>query len=405
MSRSPVGAPRFPRRLLRVAAAATLVLVAGSCDKVPLLAPTSSTITLSINRTTLPVNGTAEVTATVIESAGTSVQNGTLVTFVTNLGTFDPPEAETRGGRATVTFHAGTRSGTALLSASSGGNRAADVEVLVGGAAAEHVVVLTDPTSVPVTGGIVQVTAVVTDSSGNPLPGAPLVFSSDNGTLSSSSGVTDASGEARVSLTTNRETIVRASVAGKEGTATVRAISLPLITISVPAAAVTAGTPVAFTLATPAPPTGATANPIVSLSVDFGDGNTVQLSPGSTSVTHAYGSAGTYTATARAVDSSGLVGTSSTSVVVLSQGGLDVTLSFMPNPATAGEIVTFSATVTGAANIVSYKWNFGDNTGADGTSSTIQHRYSGAAFYNAEVTVTATDGRTGTGTRIVQVVP
>lgn len=401
MSRPSLGASRCLQSALVVA----LAVLAGSCDKVPLFAPSSSTITLSINRTTLPINGTAEVTATVIESAGTSVQNGTLVTFVSNLGTFDPPEAETEGGRATVTFRAGSRSGTARLSATSGGNRAADVEVLVGAAAAQQVTVRAEPTSVPVTGGTVQVTSVVTDVSGNPLPGAQVIFSADAGTLSSSSSLTDDSGEARVSLTTNRETIVRANVASREGTVTIRAVSLPLVTISAPSTAVTAGAPVSFTLATPAPPAGTVTNPITSLSVDFGDGRAVQLSPGTTSVTHAYSSAGTYTATARAVDSAGLVGSSSASVVVLAQSGLDVAVTFTPNPAVAGAIVTFTATVTGSPGVVSYRWDFGDSTGHTGTSSSIQHRYSGAAFYNVSVTVTTTDGRTGTGTRIVQVVP
>ncbi len=401
MSRPSLGASRCLPSALAVALAA----LAGSCDKVPLFAPTASTITLSINRTTLPINGTAEVTATVIESAGTSVQNGTLVTFTSNLGTFEPPEAETQGGRATVTFRAGARSGTALLSATSGGNRAADVEVLVGAAAAQQVTVRAEPTSVPVTGGTVQVTSVVTDVSGNPLPGAQVVFSADAGTLSSSSSLTDDNGEARVSLTTNRETIVQANVASRVGTVTVRAISLPLVTISAPATAVTAGAPVSFTLATPTPPAGTVTNPITSLSVEFGDGRSVQLSPGTTSVTHAYSSAGTYTATARAVDSAGLVGTSSASVVVLAQSGLDVTVTLSPVSPQAGAIVTFTATVTGSPGVVSYRWDFGDGTGHTGTSSSIQHRYSGAAFYNVTVTVTTTDGRTGTGTRIVQVVP
>jgi adhesin/invasin len=161
------------------------MLFAAACDKVPLLAPTESTVNLTVSTTTLAVNGTAQVIATVIEQAGTPVQNGTHVTFTGSLGTFEPPEAVTQNGKAVTTFRAGGQSGTAMIGAVSGAARAEEVEVKIGGAAAEQVSVRSTPTSVPVTGGTAQVIAVVTDASGNPLPGAPVVFTADNGTLSS----------------------------------------------------------------------------------------------------------------------------------------------------------------------------------------------------------------------------
>jgi adhesin/invasin len=405
MSRTSRGVSRSLPRLLASALAAVLAVVTGSCDKVPLFAPTESTITLTLNRTTLPVNGTAAVTATVIRSAGHSVQNGTLVTFVSNLGTFDPPEAETEGGRATSTFHAGSHSGTARLTATSGGNRAEEVEVLVGAAAAEHVTVRAEPTSVPVTGGTVQVISVVSDVSGNPLPGAQVIFSSDNGTLSSSSALTDASGEARVSLTTNRETIVRANVAGKEGTATVRATSLPQVTITGPSAPVAAGSPATFALSTPAP--NGIGNPIVSIVVDFGDGQSLQVSPGTTSVIHIYNHPGIYTATARATDSAGVVGTSSASVVVQQSPGVDVSITQSPaNPVPAPRIVTFTAALPAGISAVSYTWDFGEpgKPSVTTSSSVVQYTYPpGAQTYNVSLTVVTTDGRTGTASRVVHI--
>ena len=57
-----------------------------ACDKMPLLAPQASTITLSTASTVVQANGTTEIRATVLESSGTPVQNGTTVTFTTNLG-------------------------------------------------------------------------------------------------------------------------------------------------------------------------------------------------------------------------------------------------------------------------------------------------------------------------------
>ena len=67
-----------------------------SCDKVPLLAPTASVITVVSSRSVLPINGTAQIIATVIEQSGTPTHNGTLVTFTTTLGTLDPREAMTQ---------------------------------------------------------------------------------------------------------------------------------------------------------------------------------------------------------------------------------------------------------------------------------------------------------------------
>ena len=71
----------------------------GSCTKVPLLAPTASVITVVSSRTVLPINGTAQIIATVIEQSGTAAHNGTLVTFTTTLGTLDPQETVTDGAR------------------------------------------------------------------------------------------------------------------------------------------------------------------------------------------------------------------------------------------------------------------------------------------------------------------
>ncbi len=198
--------------LLAVLAFATLA----SCDKVPLTAPTESTIELAISTTVVPINGTAEIIASVIEKAGTPVHNGTVVTFTATFGTVEPREAQTHGGKATVKFIGSSQSGTAKIGAFSGASRAEEIEIKVGAAAAERIAVRADPTTVPATGGTVQLIAIVTDASGNPLRGAPVVFSADSGSLASNTVTTDEFGQAQTSLTTNRETIAKAAVAAKE---------------------------------------------------------------------------------------------------------------------------------------------------------------------------------------------
>src|SRR4026207_2395159 len=64
------------------------VLALVACDKVPLTSPTGTTITLSVSQTTVPINGSIEVIAAVIEAGGTAVHDGTSVTFTGGLGTF-----------------------------------------------------------------------------------------------------------------------------------------------------------------------------------------------------------------------------------------------------------------------------------------------------------------------------
>ena len=129
-----------------------LVVLTG-CDKVPLLAPTNTTIRLNVGLGVLPIAGSTEITAIVIESAGTPVQNGTVVTFTSTLGTTEPREARTTNGQATVRYVAGSQSGTAKVGAFSGGSKSDLVDILVGAAAAGAVALRASTPFVPATGG------------------------------------------------------------------------------------------------------------------------------------------------------------------------------------------------------------------------------------------------------------
>src|SRR5262249_6902077 len=120
---------RSPRAVLAIVLL-TAGLLTTACDKVPLLAPSGSTITLTAAATTLPLNGTTQLIAQVLEAGGTPPQDGTLVTFITTLGSVNPPEAETHGGKVIVVFNAGTQNGTAVITASSGGASASGVNAV-----------------------------------------------------------------------------------------------------------------------------------------------------------------------------------------------------------------------------------------------------------------------------------
>jgi PKD repeat protein len=372
-----------------------LVTAVAACDKVALLAPTGSTVTVSISSTSVAGNGTAQIMATVIEAGGTPVHDGTEVTFQASVGVVDPPAARTEGGVARAIFRANGASGTASIVAFSGGARSEAVEVRVGSAAAETVSVRATPSSIPPNGGPIQVTATVRDVSGNSLPAAQVVFSTDNGTLSSSSALTDTNGEATVTLLTTRQTTVRANVAGKEGTATISVASFPTAGITLNPASPVAGQTFQATIAVTVPQGG---SPVQNIIVDFGDGTVRTLggSAGNQSqvVSHAYSRPGTYTITVTLVDAAGERSTSAT-VVTVQTAQVGVSVAASPSPATAGSAVAVTATITNPSNapITSVRFNFGDGTSSTqavaGNSAQTQHTYqSGGTF---TITATATD--------------
>ena len=211
-----------PRRLPFVLLAGVLALASAACDKVPLLAPTNSTIALSAPTRVLPTNGTVTLTAIVSEQNGSPVQNGTTVRFTTTLGRLDPAEAQTRNGMATTTFFAGTQSGVAdiravsgnagLGSTSSSSSTAAGqstLQITVGAAAVKAITLRANPSTVGATGGQVELTANVVGDNGTPLDQVLVTFGADQGSLSAQTATTDANGQAKTTLTTSVRTSVK----------------------------------------------------------------------------------------------------------------------------------------------------------------------------------------------------
>jgi hypothetical protein len=388
------------------------IVSAAACDKVPLLAPTQSTINLIASTTTLPINGTAQVIATVIEQAGTPVQNGTTVTFTGSLGTFDPPEATTVNGKATTTFRAGGTSGTATIGAVSGGAKAEGVEIKIGGAAAETVTLRAEPATVPATGGEVRLVAVVTDASGNALVGAPVLFTTDNGQLGAASIVTNAFGEARTTLTTSRTSVVKARVGTKEGQVTINVTNLG-VSITPPATPPVAGLQATFTI-TPTSTGGGAGSPgnvIRSVVVDWGDGTVPQnlgAISAATTVSHVYTRADTFTITATVTDNTGQSSSSSTSVTV-QRAVVNVSFTNPPPTAQVGASVSFQVAVTNTNNvpIVRVVVSFGDGQSATlpASGGTASHVYSAAGSFTVTATATDQTGGTFTASHVIRIDP
>src|SRR5207249_11107610 len=169
-----------------------------ACQKVPLLAPSGSTIVLTASQTAVSSAGTAQLVAQVLEPAGTPPHSGTHVIFTTSLGTISPTEVETDvNGQARATFSANGMNGTAIISASSGGASATGnnaVRIAVGTAGVGKVILNANPTVISALSGTSVITAAISDINGNPLSSAQVAFSTTAGSLDATLVTTDTNG-------------------------------------------------------------------------------------------------------------------------------------------------------------------------------------------------------------------
>lgn len=401
---------------LHVAIVGVVALLA-ACDKVPLLAPANSRISLSANATTVPTNGSVGLSAFVTESSGTPVQNGTTVRFTTTLGTVTPTEAQTTNGVAVATFQAGASSGVAEIHAISGGaagtNGSGDsatttnvVRITVGAAAANKISVRANPASVPASGGTVAISASVTGGAtandNNPVPGVPVSFSTTAGTLSSTTAITDQNGIAQVTLTTDRKATVTAS-AGAATPATVDVTANPAasVTLAVSPASPGVGQPVLLTV-TPA------ADTTPNVVVDWGDGSSSSLGTvrSAQTVGHSYRNPGSYGITAVA-NQDGITYQTSTAVTVAPPPSVAVSVS--PSSGTTTTTFIFTVTPATANGVKDVTIDFGDGDSIDlgsiTSASTVSHRYGGAGSYSVKVTETDGTGNTTSAVTVVTVTP
>ncbi len=430
-------------RLRRAVALAGVVfasaLLVGGCQRVPLLAPSGSTITLIASATALPVNGSTTLIAQVIEASGTPPQQGTTVSFTTTLGSFQPSQAETDiSGRAIVKFLAGTGSGSATITAISGGasvSSASALKILIGTAAVGRVIVSANPTLVPALGGTTTITAVIIDVNGNPLSAAPVSFSTTAGTLADAFVNADQSGLAQTTLRTSTAATVTASVGAQgapssggatttpttppaagttagqaSGTVTVGIASSPTLVITPPATPPSAGLPAAFAFVVTAAANNGSS--VRDVTVNWGDGQTQDLGAitGSATVAHVYRSAASYSITASVTDSSGNVVNVSTFVTVLAPV-LTLTIT-PPSPAPSANLpatFTFAATAPAGDAVRNVTVNWGDGTANQDlgaiSSTTVSHVFKTAGTYPITGTVLDVGGNTATVSTSVTVIP
>ena len=243
----------------------------------------------------------------------------------------------------------------------------------------------------------------VEDASGTGLSGIPVTFTTDAGTLTAGSATTDQSGVATTTLNTTRQSKVTINVAGKTAEVTVGLNPRTGISITAPSTTISAGLPATFTINV-----SNTAN-IRDVTVDFGDGSSQSLGAisGSTPIQHTYSEAGTYTVRATAIDSTGFTETVATSVTILPGQAPSVTITpSNANPA-PGEVVTFTANVSGlTSTVVRYEWSFGPGA-TPPTAVTTGNRatttYTTLGSKTVTVTVVQATGPSGDGLTVVNV--
>jgi PKD repeat protein len=282
----------------------------------------------------------------------------------------------------------------------------------VGTAAVERVILTANPQTVGPTGGPSEIQARVEDVTGAALPGVPVNFSADAGTLNPATATTDESGVARTTLNTSRVTKVTANVGGKTAEVTVQVNPRTGITISVgtgtsTGGSIAAGLPATFTVNVAAPSTTGPSPNIRDVTVDFGDGTRQSLGAisGSTTIQHTYNEAGTYIVRATATEASGFTETVSTSVTILPAQPPGVTIQ-VPSQVTVNQIFTATANVTGATSTIqSFRWDFGDGTTATTTGPTITKSYSTPGTKVITLTVIQAVGPSGQTQAAVVVIP
>lgn len=212
-------------RLLLVTSAAILL---PACDKASPVAPDGTTVSLSANPSQVSsTTGASTITAIVRKANGTPVVRGTEVRFATNLGSVETLAETDNDGIARVTLRGDGRQGTATVTASVGGTvttpptttpptgggttqtaGGSSVEVEIG-LSSGSIVLQPTPTFVGVTGGTINLVALVRDSRGQPLAGAGVNFTTDLGRLNSGGRIvnTDSNGQARDTLTITQEDV------------------------------------------------------------------------------------------------------------------------------------------------------------------------------------------------------
>lgn len=175
-----------------------LFLGFAACEEGTPVSPPGAILRMSANPTRISRTGASTLTLQVLRSNGIPVNPGTEIRLSTNIGVVDPVVHTDDDGVAHATLRGDGRVGEATVVAHSGNVDPVETVVAVG-SLATSISLSVDPTTVPETGGVVQLIALVRDENGQPLPDASVNFRTEAGSLDSGGRfiTSNANGEAR----------------------------------------------------------------------------------------------------------------------------------------------------------------------------------------------------------------
>jgi len=349
-----------------------------------------ATVTLTVVPTTIPVGGADSLlTAVIVDRYGNPVDDGTVVTFTSTLGSVDGSTSASRttvGGIATATLTSSAASGVATVTAETeGGSDTATVTFAPG---ASFTVTLTaHPTMLPINGATAWLTATVTDEFSNPVAdGTIITFTADLGTLNpgntTSLPIPTVSGIALATFATEAVT----------GTATITATAgtrwdIAEIIIYAPVSANFTANPTEGVGPLAVTFTNQSTGDYTAQTWNFGDGGTsVAQHP-----VYTYTTAGVFTVTLAVSGPGGSDTFTRTSYIAVTEPSIpapEVDFVGAPRSGDAPLAVQFTSTVTNA--VTSYAWTFGD--GGIATTANPTYTYQNAGSYGVSLVVTGPGG-------------
>lgn len=193
------------------------IFALAGCDKATPVAPDGTVLVVSANPSKVSLNGTSTITIIGRRPDGNPLNPGTEIRLSVDKGTIDSIVSVDSNGRATATYHADGRSGTAKITAATGaGTVMATTDVQVGESTDTKptLIVSASPNNVPVN-GTSTITVIARNSDGTPVSaGSQVILTSTLGSLNPSRPTTRSDGTATSTL----------SAGTQPGTATVSAI-------------------------------------------------------------------------------------------------------------------------------------------------------------------------------------
>jgi PKD repeat protein len=373
------------------------VFLYNNCKPGVLTANDGAILYVSVNPSSIPIGGTSTVRVAGYKASGTPLPDGTVIFFSCDIGSIDP-QAQTEKGVAYAAFKSNdNRSGVANISVRSGNAEVSpeSLTIAIGSSALHALSLSADPQILPVAGGTSTIKIMAYDGNLNTLANIPITLSTDAGQLNSGGNViyTNANGEARDTLQTNETAVVTATCGDVSAniTISVEVNEKPTASFISSPANPLVGQTVYFDASGSSDPDGS----IVGYQWNLGDGSTAS----GVSINHQYTNAGTYTIQLVVTDNDGKTGSTDKSLTVANNQNPTASFVYSPTNPTTDENIYFdaSSSTDPDGDIVSYQWNFGDGSTAEGVS--VNHKYADAGTFTVSLKVTDNTGNTSSANK------